>query len=63
VSLKSATLIVGNNRLVGGDRSLDIVAGQGKFFTALGNICRGRITVGSVPLPAPWAPLNLQGVA
>jgi len=63
VSLKSATLIVGNNRLVGSDRSLDIVAGQGKFFTALGNICRGRITVGSVPLPAPWAPLNLQGVA
>jgi hypothetical protein len=65
VRLQSNTLIVGNNRVVGGgtslDTSLDIRAPR--HYTVLGNICRGKIMVGGVDLGVPWAPLNLVGVA
>jgi len=62
VLLKSNTLIVGNNRVVGGGISLELHVMEG-HYTVLGNICGGKITV--LPgggLPAPWTPLNLEGV-
>lgn len=62
VRLQSNTLIVGNNRVVGGGISLDIRAAQ-RHYTVLGNICRGKIMVEfGAGLAAPWAPLNLEGV-
>ncbi len=62
VRLRSNTLIVANNRVVGGGTSLDIRAAR-LHYTVLGNICRGKIMVESgTPLAAPWAPLNLEGV-
>lgn len=62
VGLESSTLIVCNNRIVGDDISLDIRAAQ-RHYTVLGNICRGKIIVSpGGNLPAPWAPLNLEGV-
>jgi hypothetical protein len=62
VVLQANTLIVGNNRVVGGGISLELHVIE-RHYTVLGNICRGKIIV--VPgggLPPPWAPLNLEGV-
>lgn len=67
VILQANTLIVGNNRVVGGSISLELHVME-RHYTVLGNICSGNISVvpsGGLPsdLPAPWAPLNLKGVA
>lgn len=62
VVLQANTLIVGNNRVVGGGISLELHVME-RHYTVLGNICRGKIVV--LPgggLPAPWAPLNLESV-
>jgi len=61
VVLKAGTLIVGNNRVVGSSIALDLHAAQ-RHYTVLGNICRGKITIVGASLPAPWAPLNIEGV-
>lgn len=57
IVLRSSTLIVASNRVVGGPISIDIGAQRGRY-TVLGNICRGKIN----GLIAPWTPLNLEGV-
>ncbi len=62
VILQAGTLVVGNNRVVGGGISLELHVME-RHYTVLGNICRGKIVV--LPgggLPTPWAPLNLEGV-
>jgi hypothetical protein len=63
VRLRSDTLIVGNNRVVGvrGGTSLHIGAAE-RRITVLGNICHGKIKVNSADLALPWAPLNIQDV-
>ncbi len=55
------TLIVASNRVRGGGTSLDLHAGE-RRFTVLGNIAGGKIVMNGSGLPAPWAPLNLEGV-
>jgi hypothetical protein len=63
VSLQSSTLIVSNNRVVGGRISIHIDAAQGRY-TVLGDICHGKILVESpsIDIYSPWALLNLQNV-
>ena len=63
VILGATTLIVSNNRVVGGDVSLDIRATPEDHFTVLGNITSGNIVVnGTLPLPPPWTDFNHVGV-
>jgi hypothetical protein len=62
VRLQSNTLIVGNNRVVGGGFSLHIGAAR-QHYTVLGNICHGKIKVEpNADLPTPWLALNLESV-
>lgn len=61
VVLGADTLIVASNRVQGGGTSLDLHAGE-RRFTVVGNIAGGKIIVNGGGLPAPWAPLNLEGV-
>jgi hypothetical protein len=62
VLLQAGTLIVSNNRVMGGELALDVRCAQ-RHYSLLGNICRGKIVVEfGNPMPPPWAPLNLEGV-
>ena len=58
VRLQASTLVVSNNRLLGGPLALQVLTANGRN-TALGNICRGTIQ----GIAATFAALNLTNVA
>ena len=62
VQLAAVTVIAAQNRVFGGEESLDIHLASAAGLTVLGNIARGQILVNGVALPPPWQPFNVQGV-
>jgi hypothetical protein len=61
VMLSGRTLIVTSNRVLGKVR-VNLDTAKKALCTAVGNVTGADIVLDGAPLPAPWAPLNLQGV-
>ena len=61
VFLRSSTLVVSNNRVVGGANSVNMKVIKGRY-TVLGNICFGSILAESNPIELTWASLNREHV-
>jgi hypothetical protein len=62
-SVSAESVIAAQNRVEcsRNAHSLDIVLGNAKAFTILGNILGGPVFVDHVPLGGPWTPLNIIG--